>query len=181
MTSDAEDVTDLVRSGAPVRPVRPDFAFMRPRLSRWIALGCGSGLATTAPGTVGTLFGWLTFTVIARLFGDPGVIAAIVAGLAIGPWAIGRTGRDLGARDHGAIVWDEIVAIWLVLLLVPATFTAQLVAFLLFRAFDVIKPPPIGVVDRRWRSAIGVIADDLLAAGYTVLAFALGQRLLGGG
>ena len=79
--------------------------------------------------------------------------------------------------DHGAIVWDEIVAFWLVLLLVPAAFVAQLVAFLLFRAFDILKPPPIRQVDRLWKTPVGVMADDLLAGAYTVLVVAFWQRL----
>lgn len=180
MKPDVDDVTDLVRADGTVRPQRPSFAFMKPRLSRWIALGFGSGLATTAPGTFGTLFGWVSYLLLHRAAGDAGVMIAVAVGFVAGVWAIGRTGRDLGAVDHGAIVWDEVLAFWLVLLLVPQTFTSQLLAFLVFRAFDILKPPPIRAVDRRWKTAAGVIADDLLAAGYTVLVFALWQRIVVG-
>ena len=133
MASDAEDVTDRLLPDGRVRPLRPDFAFMKPRLSRWVALGLGSGLSRTAPGTVGTLFGWLVFALLHPRLGDVGMVILLLIGLGVGVWAIERTGRDLGAIDHGAIVWDEIVAIWLVLLVVAGDFTTQLVAVLLFR------------------------------------------------
>ena len=176
MNSKAEDVTDLVRADGSIKPARPTFEFMKPRLSRWIALGFGSGLSRTAPGTVGTLFAWVSFVLLHALIGDAGLLAACVLGVPVGVWAVGRAGRDLGAIDHGAIVWDEVVAFWLVLLLTPATFVAQLVAFLLFRAFDILKPPPIRQVDRLWKTPFGVMADDLLAAAYTVLVIAFWQR-----
>ena len=176
MNSKAEDVTDLVRADGTVKPARPTFEFMKPRLSRWIALGFGSGLSSTAPGTVGTVFAWVSFVLLHALVGDAGLLAACVLGLGVGVWAVGRTGRDLGVIDHGAIVWDEVVAFWLVLLLVPATFVSQLVAFLLFRVFDIVKPPPIRQVDRLWKTPFGVMADDLLAAAYTVLVVAFWQR-----
>jgi phosphatidylglycerophosphatase A len=177
MNSKLEDVTDLVRADGTVGPLAPSFDFMKPRLSRWIALGLGSGLSSVAPGTVGTIFGWATFALLHGLVGDAGMLVACVAGFAAGVWAVGRTGRDLGVYDHGAIVWDEIIAFWLVLLLVPPSFVSQLIAFLLFRAFDILKPPPIRQVDRRWKTAVGVMADDLLAGAYTVLVVAFWQRL----
>lgn len=177
MNSEAEDVTDLVRADGTLRPLRPTFEFMKPRLSRWIALGFGSGLSATAPGTVGTIFGWASFGLLHAVVGDTGMLLLCAAGLAVGVWAVARVGRDLGVPDHGAIVWDEIVAFWLVLLLVPQAFVSQLVAFLLFRAFDILKPPPIRQVDRLWKTPVGVMADDLLAGAYTVLVIAFWQRL----
>jgi len=177
MNSKVEDVTDLVRADGSVKPLRPSFEFMRPRLSRWIALGFGSGLSRTAPGTVGTLFAWASYALLHRLIGDAGLLLLCAAGLVVGVWAVGRAGRDLGVPDHSAIVWDEIVAFWLVLLLVPASFISQLGAFLLFRAFDILKPPPIRQVDRLWKTPAGVMADDLLAGAYTVLVIAFWQRL----
>jgi phosphatidylglycerophosphatase A len=177
MNGKAEDVTDLVRSDGTIKPLRPTFEFMKPRLSRWIALGVGSGLSATAPGTVGTIFAWASFALLHGLISDTGMLILCAVGLPVGAWAIGRTGRDLGVTDHSAIVWDEIVAFWLVLLLVPSAFMAQLMAFLLFRAFDILKPPPIRQVDRRWKTPVGVMVDDLLAAAYTVLVIAFWQRL----
>jgi phosphatidylglycerophosphatase A len=71
------------------------------------------------------------------------------------------------------MVWDEVVAFWGVLLLVPGGWWSQWIAFVLFRAFDVVKPPPIGAIDRRYKGGVGVMLDDLIAAFYTVLLFAL--------
>jgi phosphatidylglycerophosphatase A len=80
----------------------------------------------------------------------------------------------LGVPDHGAIVWDEMIAIWLVLLLVtPCSFTAEVVAVLLFRLFDMVKPPPIRQIERRYKGGFGVMIDDILAAFFTLLVIAV--------
>jgi len=151
----------------------PSFAFMKPRLSRWIALGFGSGLAPVAPGTFGTLFGWASFVMLDPWLSDTAWWGVIAVAFAVGCWACERTGRDLGVSDHSDMVWDEIVAFWAVLLLVPAGFASQLAAFFLFRIFDVVKPPPIRQVDRRVKGGFGVMLDDALAAFFTVLVFAI--------
>ncbi|MDO4637934.1 MAG: phosphatidylglycerophosphatase A [Lautropia sp.] len=174
-----EDVTDLVSPNGTFGRIRPTFDFMKTRLSRWIALGLGSGLSRIAPGTVGTLFAWIVFALLHPLLADAGLGVLIVLGLVVGHWAIDRTGRDLGAHDHGAIVWDEIVAFWTVLVVVPADFASQLTAFLLFRLFDITKPRPIRRIDVQWRNATGVLLDDLIAAAYTVLVMAVWTRLFG--
>lgn len=157
-------------------PVRADARFMRQRLSRLIALGFGSGLSQYAPGTVGTLWAWLAFVVLDRWLGPATWAVAIGVGVAAGAWACGKTARDLGVADHGSIVWDEIVAFWLVLLFVPAGFASQLAAFAVFRFFDIVKPPPIRYFDAKLKSGFGVMFDDLLAALYTLLLFALWYR-----
>ncbi|MGE0315615.1 MAG: phosphatidylglycerophosphatase A [Lautropia sp.] len=173
MTTDFDDVTDLVSEDGRVRRPRPSFAFMRPRLSRWIALGFGSGLARVAPGTFGTLFAWISFSLLVPVVGLPVMAALALAGLPLGAWAVRRTAGDLGVPDHGAIVWDEIVAFWLLLCVAPQAFVAQLLAFLLFRFFDVVKPPPVGRIDRTMKTAWGVMLDDLAAAAYAGIPFAL--------
>ena len=87
--------------------------------------------------------------------------------------AVHRTGVDLGVIDHGSIVWDEIVPFWLVLLLTPDTFLWQAMAFALFRFFDITKPQTARYFDQRVKNGFGVMADDLVAAGYTLLCLAL--------
>jgi phosphatidylglycerophosphatase A len=146
---------------------------MLAHVSHCIALGFGSGLSPLAPGTVGTLWSWLAFAVADRWL-EP-VHWAIVLPLAflLGIWACERTARDLGVADHGAMVWDEIVAFWLVLLFVPGGWLAQFGAFVLFRFFDIVKPPPIRHYDKRLKSGFGVMFDDLLAALYTLLVLAI--------
>jgi phosphatidylglycerophosphatase A len=89
------------------------------------------------------------------------------------------TGRKLGEIDHGGIVWDEMVAIWLVLLFTPAGLLWQVVAVALFRFFDIAKPPPVRWADRSFKGGFGVMFDDIVAAGYTLLVLAVLVHLLG--
>jgi len=163
---------------------RAGAAFLLAHPAHCIALGFGSGLAPRAPGTVGTLWGWLTFLVLDRWLGAWQWAAMIVVALVIGGWACTRTAQRLDIADPGAIVWDEIVAFWIVLwLLMPAGFVAQLAAFALFRYFDAAKPGPVGWADRRfklqpgqkigWRQGWGILFDDLVAAGCTLLVIAV--------
>ncbi len=157
---------------------RPSVAFMLSHPVHWISLGFGSGLSPIMPGTMGTLFGWLSFYVLTMRWPEiftPAVwVAIIVVGFVGGIGLCDKTGKALGVPDHGAIVWDEIISIWLVMLFVmPASFSAQLVAFLIFRAFDMIKPPPIRQFERRYKNGFGVMGDDLIAAFFTLLVLAL--------
>ena len=96
---------------------------------------------------------------------------------AIGVWACEVTGRHLGVADHGAMVWDEVVAFLLVLAIVPRELAWQAAAFVAFRFFDVVKPPPIRQLELRFSGGFGVMFDDLLAAGYTLLVLAVIKRL----
>ena len=168
----------MTNETVPVRPaIRPDWAFMRQRLSRVIALGFGSGLSPVAPGTVGTLWAWAVWHVLARWLSSGELLLLCAAGFGLGVWACGRTAEALGVADHGAIVWDEVVAFWLVLTMAPGGFAAQLTAFVLFRLFDIVKPPPIRHFDATLKSGFGVMFDDLLAAAYALLVIALWRTL----
>lgn len=157
-------------------PPRVDARFMRQRLSHLIALGFGSGLSPIAPGTVGTLWAWLAFVVLDHWLTPLAWGVVIVLGALVGAWACQRTGRDLGVPDHGAMVWDEIVAFWLVLLFAPAGLAAQFGAFVVFRFFDIVKPPPIRYLDARLKNGVGVMLDDLVAALFTLFLLALWYR-----
>jgi phosphatidylglycerophosphatase A len=154
----------------------PGFAFSHP--AHVIALGFGAGLSPYAPGTVGTLVAWPLGWYLGGMM-PPALLAAAIAPLfALGVWACAVTGRDLGVADHRAMVWDEIVAFLLVLAIVPRTLGWQAAAFVLFRFFDIAKPPPIRALERRFHGGFGVMFDDLIAACYTVLALAVAKRLL---
>ena len=159
------------------KPPPRRFLFSHP--AHFIALGFGAGLAPVAPGTFGTLVAIPMAMVLRANVQDPYFLAAIVVFALIGVWACGVTGRDLGVPDHGSIVWDEVVAFLLVLYFVGDDAFRVAVAFLLFRLFDIFKPPPIRQLDRAMKNGTGVMLDDLLAAGYTLLVFALWQRLVG--
>lgn len=160
---------------------KPTSRFMLSHPAHWLAQGFGSGLSPILPGTSGTLFAWLSFVVLTWRWPDiftPQVwTGIIVAGFVIGIWACQVTGRNLGIADHGSMVWDEIIAFWLVLLIVmPAGIGVQLAAFLVFRFFDMVKPPPISYFDRHLKGGFGVMFDDLVASFYTLLVFAVWQN-----
>lgn|SRR5574340_764860 len=152
---------------------RPDLRFLFSHPLHFIACGLGSGLSPFAPGTAGTLAAWLLYPLVRPWFGDLAFMVFLAAAFVLGVFACERTGRALGVADHGSIVWDEIVPFWGVLLLTPAGWGWQLTAFLLFRFFDVFKPPPARQVDASMKNGFGVMLDDVVAAGYTVLALAV--------
>nr|MBL8412767.1 phosphatidylglycerophosphatase A [Dechloromonas sp.] len=152
---------------------RPTLSFLLAHPAHFFALGCGSGLAPKAPGTFGTLFAWGSFLLFRPYFGDFQLLFLFLAAYLAGIWFIEVTGRALGDPDHGSIVWDEIVPFWLVLLMTPDTFFWQLAAFALFRYFDITKPQPARYFDQHVKNGFGVMADDLVAAGYTLLCLAL--------
>jgi phosphatidylglycerophosphatase A len=160
-----------------VTPARPTFGFLVRHPAHVIALGFGAGLAPFAPGTFGTLLALPIAAVLWRYSGDAGFAAAIAVLFALGVWTSAVTGRNLGVPDHGAIVWDEVVAFLLVLYFDGSDRARVAFAFLLFRLFDILKPPPIRQLDAALKNGFGVMADDILAAGYTLLVFALWQRV----
>lgn len=152
----------------------PPFRFLFQHPAHLIACGFGSGLAPVAPGTFGTLFAWLTYPLLRGWFPDDLWLAIfLVLAFLTGITACQLTGRTLGVADHGAIVWDEIVPFWAVLVLTPPTLLWQLAAFLWFRFYDIAKPPPVRYFDEKFKNGFGVMMDDLVAAGFTVLTLAV--------
>ena len=151
---------------------RIDWAFVRRHPAHFIAFGGGTGLSPVAPGTVGTLVTLPLFWVLNYLLALHTLLMLICAMFITGVWACAVTGRALGEHDHGGMVWDEITAFCLVLLFTPNNMVWQSFAFLLFRVFDIIKPPPIGYYDKRLRGGFGVMFDDILAAFYALLCLA---------
>lgn len=151
------------------------FVFSHP--AHAIAFGFGAGLAPRAPGTVGTLAGWAVGAAFLMQFPPVALLACTPLLFLVGVWACGVTGRDLGVPDHGAMVWDEIVAFLAVLALVPRELAWQAAAFVAFRLFDIAKPPPIRALERRLHGGLGVMADDVLAAGYALVVLAAFKRL----
>ena len=160
-------------------PAQPDLAFLFRHPAHFVALGAGSGLSPVAPGTFGTLLA-IPLALLLRAYpSDVAFIAAIVILFVIGTWASQVTGRNLGVPDHGAIVVDEIAAFLLVLFFVGPDWIRVAIAFAIFRFFDITKPPPIRQFDAAIKNGFGVMLDDLLAAGYTLLVLAIGQRIIG--
>ena len=155
----------------------PAFAFAHP--AHVIAFGFGAGLAPLAPGTAGTLAAWPLAWALGAVFAPVVLVALAAAFFGIGVWACEVTARRLGVADHGGMVWDEMVAFLLILALIPRALDWQAAAFVLFRAFDIAKPWPIRDLESRFRGGFGVMFDDLIAAGYTLLVLAALKRLLG--
>jgi phosphatidylglycerophosphatase A len=169
----------------------PTFQWIFSRPSRALAFGLGSGLAPFAPGTAGTLWAWVVFLLGEYFLSTEEFLWIIGGGILLGCWICGHVSEELGKKDFGGIVWDEIVAFWLVLIFImPANIWIQLLAFALFRFFDAVKPGPIGMIDRYFKNleggddsspssnklilwrGFGIIADDLAAAFFTLLTIA---------
>ena len=157
---------------------RPDARFLLSHPAHFIALGFGSGLAPFAPGTFGTLVAIPLALLLHGYGSDAAFVIAIAVAFIAGAWASQVTGKDLGVADHGAIVIDEVAAFLLVLFFVGVEPVRIAVAFVLFRIFDIVKPPPIRELDAAFKNGVGVMADDALAALYTLVVFAVGHRLL---
>lgn len=156
----------------------PSPAFLIGHPAHFVALGFGAGLAPFMPGTFGTLVAFPLAWALNAHAGTVGWVLAILGLTFAGIWAAQVTGRHLGASDHGAIVIDEVAAFLLVLFLTDGDVVRQAIAFFVFRFFDIVKPPPIRQIDAALKNGGGVMADDFVAAGYTLLVLAIGQRLL---
>ena len=165
----------------PLHPaaMRPTWRFMLRHPAHIVALGFGSGLSPAAPGTAGTLWAWAAYLAMAQWLSPFAIGVVIAVSFPIGWWACTVTASHMRVLDPGNIVWDEVIAFWIVLWLVmPAGWLAQLVAFALFRFFDAVKPGPVGWADNLfhgfgWKGGFGIIFDDLVAAFCTLLVLAL--------
>lgn len=166
-------------------PVRPGLRFLFKQPAHFIALGLGSGLCPVAPGTAGTLFAWISFDLIAlALYRQPFysvlMVSLIIFSFFIGLWACKITAHNMRLPDPGPIVWDEIVAFWLVLYILPfpklsvSILCMQAVAFVLFRVFDAVKKGPVKWADEKfagtgYKGAFGIMIDDIVAAFLTLI------------
>ncbi|MDB5813798.1 MAG: p [Rhodocyclales bacterium] len=157
---------------------RPTLRLLLSHPAHFLSLGLGSGLSPVAPGTVGTLLAWALYALVRPPFSDAGFGVFLLLGFVAGCFFVPLTGKALGVVDHGGIVWDEFVAMWLVLWLTPHGLWWQLASFILFRFFDIVKPWPIRIADARFKNGFGVMFDDLLAAGYALLCLAVAFKIL---
>ena len=155
----------------------PDKQFLLSHPAHFLAFGFGAGLSRFAPGTAGTLVGFPLYWLIGSRTSPLEMLAFVAVLFAIGVWACDITGRHLGISDHGGMCWDEIVAFLLILEIAPDALAWQIAAFFLFRIFDIVKPSPIRELEKRIKGGFGVMFDDILAAGYTLLALAIAKRL----
>jgi len=158
--------------------VKPGWRLLFSHPAHMLSFGFGSGLARKAPGTFGTLVAFPLYWLLAPLLSDRWFIFLLVLAFALGIWICDITGKALGVPDYGGIVWDEIVSFMLVLFFTPPGWYWSLLAFVLFRIFDIVKPPPIRYFDSNWHGGLGVMFDDLLAAGYALMCLALVKSVL---
>ena len=177
-------------------PSLPNSRWMLGRPWRLLAFGFGSGLSGIGPGTVGTLWAWAFALLCPWIFSGFSVVEVfilLVVGFLCGVWACGKAGAELGVFDHSGMVWDEIIAFWLVLIFIfPASWKIQCLAFVLFRFFDIAKPGPIKWIDayfKTWQGGgffgkwpntfrgFGVMIDDILAAFFTLIVLSVFFKL----
>ena len=159
-------------------PPLPANANMLDRVVYWLGLGLGSGLPRRAPGTWGTVGGLIVAIPLLSLGFVPFLIITILS-CVIGSWICGRTSELMGGHDNPHIVWDEWAGMWLTLLPLSymgiadgnfwqniaqtSSIVAIIIAFILFRFFDIIKPPPIGWADKKVAGGLGIMLDDIIA------------------
>jgi len=138
----------------------------------FLAFGFGTGLAPFAPGTFGSIPGLILFwlTLDFGLYVQMGIAIAMAL---VGIWICGESARRIGVHDHGGIVWDEIVGMYVTLFLAPVSIVGFVLAFVLFRIMDIVKPWPIRDLDHSMQGGLGIMLDDLLAALYAALLLAL--------
>jgi phosphatidylglycerophosphatase A len=153
--------------------------FMLSHPAHFMALGFGSGLSRFGPGTVATLWAWAVYLIMQLLLQPAEIGIVILIATLVGWWACTVTAEHLMQSDPGSIVWDEIVAFWLILWIwMPVGFGPQLAAFVIFRYFDIAKPGPVKWADQvfkgwGYKGGWGILFDDFVAAFCTLIVLAL--------
>ncbi len=141
------------------------------KLVLFVATGAGTGYVPVAPGTAGSALGLLLWGVfwLGPGGGQAGLLIAFLVASALGVWATGRAEVLLGRVDDGRITIDEVAGTLGSLLFLPFRADVAVVGFLLFRLFDIWKPPPVRAGESL-PGGWGVMADDWLAALYANLS-----------
>ena len=138
-----------------------------------VAFGLGSGLAPRAPGTAGSVVGLVLFLPLLSLSWT-WQLAVILAVFILGTWVSGSVAAELETKDPGGIVIDEFVGMWITLLWLPTpSWFWLLVAFVLFRLFDITKPWPVSLADRELTGGLGIMTDDVIAGLYALVSLQL--------
>ncbi|MFT5164563.1 MAG: phosphatidylglycerophosphatase A [Alteromonadaceae bacterium] len=156
--------------------VRARFDLTKPH--HFLALGFGAGLMRPAPGTWGTLVAVPIFLLLSAMATPMVYIGVTLLISVVGIWICGRCAQDIGVHDHGAIVWDEIAGFLVTMTLVEATWLNILLGFGLFRFFDIVKPWPIGYVDRKVQGGFGIMIDDIIAGLFSLIVLHLVLTLI---
>ena len=142
--------------------------------------GFGIGLIPIAPGTFGSGFGLCLYIYLAHFYLPTLLIYLLLLALLMIAWlTINESLKALGKGDHQAIVIDEIIGMMFVASVLPADPYWAVAAFLIFRFFDIMKPFPIDLVDRKFKNAFGILIDDIIASGYSIALIMIARKLLG--
>lgn len=140
----------------------------------FLAFGFGSGAAPKAPGTFGTLAAIPVYLLLAQLPLIP-YLAVIVISFLLGVYLCGQASKDMGVHDHGGIVWDEFVGFWITMIALPLHWAWIIAGFVLFRLFDILKPFPIGWLDKRVHGGLGIMIDDVIAGIFALVILQLAR------
>ena len=127
-----------------------------------LAFGFGSGLSSKAPGTVGSLLGLVIWFFLAKLSLPVYLVFVAICAL-VGVYICGSAAKRLGVHDHGGIVWDEFVGLWVGMAGLSVSWVSLLLGFGLFRLFDIWKPWPISWIDKNISGGLGIMLDDIAA------------------
>lgn len=146
----------------------------------FLALGFGSGLLRPAPGTWGTLAAVPVYLLFVHFngFGLPGFLVMVLITFVLGIYLCGKTADDVGVHDHSAIVWDEFVGFFITMIAIAPTAINIMIGFLLFRLFDIWKPLPIGLVDKKVHGGTGIMIDDVIAGVFACVLLHAAQPFL---
>ncbi|MFQ5699559.1 MAG: phosphatidylglycerophosphatase A [Myxococcota bacterium] len=145
----------------------------------FIATGAGTGYLPVAPGTFGSALGVVLWAGLAAISSPAslGYAAATLAVTGVGVWAADRAEQILGLKDDGRITVDEVAGQLIALAFLPLSIGVGAAGFVLFRLFDILKPPPVRALEAL-PGGLGVMLDDVLAGIYANLAGQLLWRVL---
>ncbi len=138
----------------------------------FFAFGFGSGLAPFAPGTFGTLAAVPLYLLMIN-FSLPLYLLMTLFSIIIGFWLCGKSSEMLGVHDHSGIVWDEFAGFFITMIAAPQGWQWIVLGFALFRLFDIWKPWPIHIVDRKVQGGVGIMMDDVIAGIYALVVLQL--------
>jgi phosphatidylglycerophosphatase A len=159
---------------APVAAPAPDLLRHPVQL---LAFGFGSGLSPWAPGTLGTVLAIPFYLLIAEANLLQYTVIVVLAAV-LGVWICGVASRQLQVHDHPGIVWDEFVGYWITMWALPVTLEWVIAGFVVFRAYDIVKPWPVSLLDRKVGGGLGIMIDDVLAGAMACLTLHIAQRLV---
>lgn len=134
----------------------------------FLAFGFGSGLSPVAPGTFGTIMAIPLYILMMQLSLAPYLILVAIVSVT-GIWICDKSSKLLGVHDHGGIVWDEFAGFFITMIAAPAGWIWILIGFALFRLFDIWKPWPISLLDKKVEGGLGIMIDDVVAGVYALI------------